>query len=108
MIWVVYHKPSKKMVASGYVVPNIFHMDNKGRMDSISFHDWVVDPKHRRKGLAMLMYGETSLRGMNRKTKNFIKWGSWPVGSENIANKNAAEKMGGIKNRAHLIMEYEL
>ena len=108
MIWAVYHKPTKKMVASGYVTPNIFHKDNKGRMDSVSFHDWVVHPDHRRKGLAMLMYGETSLRGINKKTKNFMKWGYWPVGAENIANKQAAEKMGGRKSKAHLILEYKL
>lgn len=107
MMWVVYHKPTKKMVACGYVVPNIFHKDKKGRIDSISFHDWVVDPNHRRKGLAMLMYGETSIRGMNRKTNNFIKWGYWPVGSENIPNKKAAQKMGGFKSKTHLILEYK-
>lgn len=108
MLWVVYQKSTNKMIASGYVIPNIFHKDKKGRMDSISFHDWVVHPNHQRKGLAMLMYGETSLRGINKKTENFIRWGSWPVGSENIANKKAAEKMGGIKNKSHLILEYEI
>jgi hypothetical protein len=107
MIWVVYHRPTQKIVASGYVVPNIFHTDKHGRPDSISFHDWVVDPNHRRKGLAMLMYGETSLRGVNRKTNNFIQWGYWPVGAENIANKKAAEKMGGFKSKTHLILEYK-
>jgi len=108
MIWVVYHKPSNKIVACGYVIPNIFHKDKHGRLDSISFHDWVVHPNHRRKGLAMLMYGATSLQGINRKTNNFIRWGYWPVGSENIANIKAVLKMGGIKSKTHLILEYEL
>ena len=108
MIWVVYHKPTKKIVACGYLIPNIFHGDKKGRMDSVSFHDWVVHPNHRRKGLAMLMYGATSLKGLNRKAKSFYKWGYWPVGSENIANKKATLKMGGIKSKTHLILECEL
>lgn len=108
MIWVVYYKPTKKIVACGYVIPNIFNKDKHGRLDSISFHDWVVDIDHRRNGLAMLMYGETSLRGINRKTNNFIKWGYWPVGTENKANRNAAEKMGGIKSKTHIILEYKL
>ena len=106
MIWVVYYKPTNEMIACGYVIPNIFHKDKYGRLDSISFHDWVVHPDHRRKGLAILMYGETSLRGINKKTNNFIKWGYWPVGAENKANKSAAEKMGGIKKKSHLILEY--
>ncbi|MFX0135254.1 MAG: GNAT family N-acetyltransferase [Candidatus Hodarchaeota archaeon] len=108
MIWTVYYKPTGKMVASGYVTPNIFHKDRRGRMDSISFHDWVVHPDHRRKGLAMLMYGETSLRGINKETKNYIKWGYWPVGSENNASIQAAKKMGGVKSKAHLILELKL
>ena len=55
----------------------------------------------------MLMYGETSLKGMNRKTNNFYRWGYWPVGAENIANKKAAEKMGGFKSKSHLILEFK-
>lgn len=107
MVWVVYHKPTEKIVASGYLVPNIFHTDKHGNLDSLSFHDWVVDPDHRRKGLALLMYGETSLRAFNRKTKSFYRWGYWPVGAENIASKKAAEKLGGIKRKTHLILEFE-
>jgi len=108
MIWIVNHKPSNKIVACGYVIPNIFHKDKHGRLDSISFHDWVVHPDHRRKGLAMLMYGETSLRGISRKSKNYIRWGYWPVGSENIASTKAALKMGGNKSKTHHIFEFEL
>ena len=92
------------MVSCGYVIPNPFSKDSKGRLDSISFHDWVVDPDHRRKGLAMLMYGATSLHVFKDK----IRWGSWPVGAENIANAKAAEKMGGKKDRTHLILEYKI
>jgi hypothetical protein len=37
-----------------------------------------------------------------------IRWGSWPVGSENIANASAAQKMGGVRDRRHIILEYRL
>ncbi|MFX1258605.1 MAG: GNAT family N-acetyltransferase [Promethearchaeota archaeon] len=104
MMWTVYHKPTKKMCACGYVIPNPFSKDLKGQLDSISFHDWVVHPDHRRKGLAMLMYGATSLKAFKHKAR----WGSWPVGAENIANIKAAEKMGGKRDRTHSILEINL
>ena len=56
----------------------------------------------------MIMYGFTSLLGINRKTPHYINRGSWPVGAENIANGNAAKKMGGKKDRSHLILEIQL
>lgn len=108
MMWIVRHKVTGQLAACGYVIPDVFHKDRKGELDSISFHDWVVHPDHRRKYLSMLMYGETSLRGKNRKTPHYIKRGSWPVGADNIANANAAKKMGGKKDRSHVILQIEL
>ncbi|HEY0088395.1 MAG TPA: hypothetical protein VGB37_06105 [Candidatus Lokiarchaeia archaeon] len=104
MIWTVYHKPTHKMVSCGYVIPNPFSLDLKGNLDSVSFHDWVVHPDYRRKGLAMLMYGATSLKAF--KTK--VRWGSYPVGAENVSNSKMAQKMGGKKDRTHLILEYKI
>jgi len=106
MMWIVRHKKTNQMVANGYVIPNIFHKNNKGELDSLSFHSWVVHRDHRRKYLTMLMYGLTVLQAMDKKTPHFIRGGSWPVGSENIANASAARKMGGKKDRSHLILEY--
>ncbi|MFX1257836.1 MAG: hypothetical protein ACFFAN_08255 [Promethearchaeota archaeon] len=108
MMWIVRHKSTGKMVANGYVIPNVFSKDKKGELNSISFHAWVVHPEHRRKYIAMLMYGMTSLKGKDRKTPHYIIRGSWPVGAENIANGNAAKKMGGKKDRSHLILELKL
>lgn len=108
MIWIVREKATGKMVANGYVIPDPFHRNKKGELNSISFHAWVVDSDHRRKYLAMLMYGFTSIQAKNRKTPHFITRGSWPVGAENIANASAAQKMGGKKDRSHLILELEL
>lgn len=106
MMWVVYFKPTDEMVACGYVIPNCFSKDKKGRWDSVSFHDWVVHPDHRRAGLAMLMYGHTASNLM--KPKGSGTWGSWPVGSENIANAKAAQKFKGVKDRTHLILELRI
>ncbi len=108
MMWIVRHKTTGKMVSNGYVIPDVFSKDKKGELNSISFHAWVVHPEHRRKYLAMIMYGFTSLGVMNRKTPNYITKGSWPVGAGNIANGNAAIKMGGKKDRSHLILEMKL
>jgi hypothetical protein len=104
MIWTVYYKPAKKMIACGYVIPNPFSRDTKGRLDSMSFHDWVVDPNHRRSGVAMLMYARTA----DQCYKNGIRWGSWVVGEENIPSITSAKKMGGKQDRSHLILEYIL
>jgi len=106
MMWIVRHKSTGKMVANGYVIPDIFSKDKKGELNSISFHAWVVHPEHRRNYIAMIMYGFTSLKGKDRKTPHYITRGSWPVGAENIANGNAAKKMGGKKDRSHLILNY--
>jgi len=104
MIWTVYYKPTNEMVACGFIIPNPFSRDSKGRIDSASFHDWVVHPDHRNKGLAMLMYGCTS----KKVYREGLRWGSWPVGADNKANAAAAKKMGGLRDRRHLILEYKL
>ena len=108
MMWVVRHKKTKEMIANGYVIPDVFHKNKKGELDSISFHAWVVHPDHRRMYLAMLMYGLTSIQGKDRKTPHYITRGSWPVGGENVANGKAAVKMGGKKDRSHLILQVDL
>ena len=108
MMWIVRHKESKEMVANGYVIPDLFSKNKKDELDSVSFHAWIVHPDHRRNYLSMLMYGMTSLQAKNKKTPHYIKKGSWPVGAENIANSNAAKKMGGKKDRSHLILQLEL
>jgi hypothetical protein len=108
MMWIVREKATEKMVANGYVIPDPYHRNRKGELNSISFHAWVVRPEHRRNYLAMIMYGFTSLRGKDRKTPHYITRGSWPVGAENIPNGKAAIKMGGKKDRSHLILQYSL
>ncbi|MFX0032541.1 MAG: hypothetical protein ACFE8E_07135 [Candidatus Hodarchaeota archaeon] len=105
MMWIVRHKESGQMAGCGYIIPDVFHLNRKEQLDSVSFHDWVVHPDHRRKYLSMLMYGETSLLAKDRKTPHYINRGSWPVGADNIANANAAMKMGGRKDRSHIILE---
>ncbi|MFW9901011.1 MAG: hypothetical protein ACFFDY_06950 [Candidatus Thorarchaeota archaeon] len=109
MMWMVYYKPTGEAIACGYIIPNAFSVNQKGKwkgkLDSVSFHDWVVHPDHRRAGIAMLMYGHTATQLM--PPKNSITWGSYPVGAENIANSKMAQKMLGKKNRTHLILEYD-
>jgi len=108
MMWIVRDKKTNQMVASGYILPNVFHKNKKGEVDSMSCQSWVVHSDHRKKYLSSLMYGFTLLQAMDRKTPHYIKGGSWPVGSDNIANAYVARKMGGKKDRSHLILEYSL
>ncbi|GAB4309440.1 MAG: hypothetical protein Kow0069_08710 [Promethearchaeota archaeon] len=110
MIWGVRHRPTGDVVACGYVIPNPFSRDKRGNLNSVSMHDWVVHPDHRRAGLAMLMYGGSSLRLVPSRRNDphperTFTWGSWPVGSENEANSAAARKMGGVRDRTHLIFQ---
>ncbi len=111
MMWYIREKATGKMVANGYLIPNVFKKDNHGRLSSVSFHAWVVHEDHRRNYIAMVMYGFTSMqsnKGEEGKNSWYINNGSWPVGAENEANRNAAIKMGGKKDRSHLIVEYNV
>ncbi|MFW9822044.1 MAG: hypothetical protein ACFFE4_03870 [Candidatus Thorarchaeota archaeon] len=109
MMWMVYYKPTREAIACGYVIPNPFSKSKKGKWkgmwNSVSFHDWVVHPDHRRAGIAMLMYGYTATLLMPPKGSG--EWGSYPVGADNIANAKMAQKMQGKKNRTHLILQFD-
>ncbi|MFX1455179.1 MAG: hypothetical protein ACFFDB_07355 [Promethearchaeota archaeon] len=109
MMWMVYYKPTGEAIACGYVIPNPFSKSRKGKWkdmwNSVSFHDWVVHPDHRRAGIAMLMYGHTATLLMPPQGPG--EWGSYPVGADNIANARMAQKMQGKKNRTHLILQFE-
>ncbi|MFX1375193.1 MAG: hypothetical protein ACFFA0_05220 [Promethearchaeota archaeon] len=109
MMWMVYYKPTGEAIACGYVIPNPFSKSRKGKWkgkwNSVSFHDWVVHPDHRRAGIAMLMYGHTATQLMPPKGPG--EWGSYPVGADNTANSKMAQKMQGKKDRTHLIFQYE-
>ena len=109
MMWMVYYKPTGEAIACGYVIPNPFSKRRKGKWEgkwnSVSFHDWVVHPDHRRAGIAMLMYGHTATQLMPPKGPG--EWGSFPVGADNIANAKMAQKMQGKKDRTHLILQLE-
>jgi hypothetical protein len=105
MVWVVYYKPTRKIIACGYAIPNPFSLDKKGRIDTVSFHSWVIQPKHRGRGLTLFMYGECSQRGM--PPKGSIRKGGGPVGSSNISNIGAAKNLGFCINREHIILEYK-
>ena len=109
MMWMVYYKPTGEAIACGYVIPNPFSRSKKrkwlNKWNSVSFHDWVVHPDHRRAGIAMLMYGHTATQLMPPKGPG--EWGSYPVGADNLANAKMAQKMQGKKNRTHLILQFE-
>ncbi len=106
MVWIVKYKPTDEIISCGYILPNMFSSDENGNLDSISMHDWLVHPDHRRNGLTVYMWGMLSQELM--APKGHLTYGIWQVGKENIANSKAAQKMGGILKRTLVIFEKEL
>jgi hypothetical protein len=103
MVWVVKYKPTNQVIASGYILPNMFSEDDDGNINTISMHDWVVHPDHRRKGMTIYMYGMLSLELM--PPKGHLSWGIWQVGKDNVANSKAAQNMGGKLERTLVVLE---
>lgn len=105
MIMLIRYKPTNEIVACGSCLPNPFRKDKKGNYNSIVAYSWAVKPEHRKKGLAMLMYGETSLQSWKKK----LKYTSGPTGgTENIQLPEFA-KISGLENkRTHIILEFKL
>jgi len=104
MIFFVRYKPTDKIVACGNYLPNPFRKDINGNYDSCIVYSWVVAPEHRRKGLAMLMYGATSLQAWKKK----IRYGGGPMGNNIKSNAGMAVKIGGKIGRTRVILEREL
>lgn len=104
MIFFVKFKPTNEIVACGSYLPNPFRKDKKGNYDSCLTLTWAVMPEHRRKGLAILMYGATSLQAWKKK----IRYGGGPMGSDIKENAEMAKKIGAIIGRTHLILECKL
>ena len=103
MLFFVRYIPTEEIIACGSYLPNPFRKDTKGNYDSCVIYTWVVDPKHRRKGITMLMYGATSLQLFKKK----VIYGSGPIPSDNIANTEVANVIGGAKGRTHLVLEFK-
>lgn len=102
MFFFVKYIPTQEIVACGSYVPNLFRKNAKGENDSCLTLTWAVLPEHRRKGLAFLMYGATSLLIWRKG----IRYGGGPMSDKNIENAEMAKKLGGIIGRTHLLLEY--
>ncbi|MFX1402439.1 MAG: hypothetical protein ACFE8V_14475 [Promethearchaeota archaeon] len=103
-LFFVRYKPTKKIVACGACLPNIFRKNINNFYDSIVYFTWAVDPKHRRKGITILMFGAVSLLLWKKK----VRYSSGPVAKDNLANTRVAMKLGAAKGRTHLILEYKV
>ena len=104
MIFFVKYKPENKIVACGTCLPNPFRKDAKGNYDSCIIYSSVVESEHRRKGLGMLMYGETAHQMWKKK----IKYICGPIPANNINTIAYAKRLGGMHSRTHLILEYTI
>jgi len=104
MLIFVRHKPSDKIVACGTCIPNPFRKDDKGNYDSCIAFTWAIEPEYRKKGLSMLMFGETSRRAWKMK----MRYISAPVERENLTNKIVENKLFLENKRTHIILEKKL
>lgn len=102
MIFFIRFKPTDQIIACGSFLPNPFRKDNKGNFDSCMVYTWAVEPTHRRKGLAMLMYGATSIQAWKHK----IRYGIGPVGSNIKANMELGKKLGASIGRTYVVLEF--
>ena len=101
MFFFVRHLPSDKIIACGTSFPNIFSTDEEEKFNHLIYYSWVVHPEHRRKGLALYMYGLTS----SKARKDGYKIISGPIAKDNNANISLAQKFGTEHTRTHLILE---
>lgn len=104
MIYFIRHKPTDQIIGCGSFLPNPFRKSTKGLYDSCIVYTWAVSPNHRRKGLAMLMYGATSIQAWKHK----IRYGVGPVGSNVKANMEMGRKLGANIGRTHVVLEYNI
>ncbi|TFG11738.1 MAG: hypothetical protein EU535_06905 [Promethearchaeota archaeon] len=104
MIFFIRYKPTNQIVACGSFLPNPFRKNNKGNFDSCIVYTWAVIPSHRRKGLAMLMYGATSIQAWKYK----IRYGIGPVGSNVKANMELGKKLGASIGRTYVVLEFTI
>lgn len=104
MINLVRYKSTGDIVACGSWLPNPFRKNKKGNYDSFVAFSLMVDAAHRRKGLLMLMIGETTKQAW----KNEIQIVSVPTGSDNIGVNTVTELVGLTHTRTHLIIEFKI
>ncbi|MBD3197302.1 MAG: hypothetical protein GF317_19765 [Candidatus Lokiarchaeota archaeon] len=106
MVWTLHYKPSGKMIGCGHAAPNPLSMDRRGRYDTARFLHWVVEKKHQKKGLTVLMYGSVSLEAFKNTSRTKLKYGNGPFGIKNEANIGFAKnKTMGVRTRRHIILE---
>lgn len=104
MINIIRHKPTDSIVAVGSWLPSPFTKDKKGNYNSFVAYSMMVDANHRRKGLLVLMVGETCRKAWRNK----FRYSSTLTGSDNKAVNTYTEKMGVTHTRTHLILELKI
>ncbi|TFF88437.1 MAG: hypothetical protein EU549_02995 [Promethearchaeota archaeon] len=103
MIYFVRHKPTNKIVGCGSCLPNLFRKNNKGNYDSFIAYTMSVSHEYRDKGLALLLYGPTSIQAWKKK----LIYGSAPTEAKNKRFGRFAKRINGEKKRSHLILEFK-
>lgn len=101
MVNLVRYRPTGKIIAVGSWLPSPFTKDKKGNYNSYVAYSVMIDANHQRKGLLMLMVGETCRKAWRNK----FRYSSTLTGSDNKAVNMYTERMGVTHTRTHLILE---
>ncbi|MHA1696357.1 MAG: hypothetical protein ACTSUG_13905, partial [Candidatus Helarchaeota archaeon] len=109
MMWIVRYKPTGKICAGGYIIPDIFLKDEKGEILGADLHAWVTDKEFRRRGLTVYQYAMTCQRAKKQKFPFHKGRGYLSVAADNKANfTNVKKRMAGKVIGAKVILEKEL
>ncbi len=109
MMWIVRYKPTGKICAGGYIIPDIFLRDENGELFGADLHAWVVDEEFRRRGLTVYQYAMTFQGAKKEKFPFHRGQGYLSVAVDNEANlTNVKKRMAGKIIGAKVILEIEL
>ncbi|MBN1217247.1 MAG: hypothetical protein JXA99_17635 [Candidatus Lokiarchaeota archaeon] len=109
LIWIVKHKPTRRIIGCGHLAPNPFLKDKYGRLISASLEHIVIDKEFHGRRLSFFMYGETLPNVINPEKGELMKYYTNSIGLENKKAINFVKKyMNGVRDRRHLILEYNL
>ncbi len=109
MMWIVRYKPTGKICAGGYIIPDIFLKDKNGELLGADLHAWVTDKEFRRRGLTVYQYAMTCQRAKKEKFPFHRGQGYLSVAMDNEANlTNVKKRMAGKVIGAKVILEKSL
>jgi hypothetical protein len=108
LFWIEYMK-SGEFVAAGAVPPNCFHLWEKGpklgHCKSYLGFDFVVAKDHRNKKLSILMWGDTTTKGIEKGRSAKL---NYLVEEDNTYSIKIIQRFGGVHKYTYLLMKLKI